>query len=60
VEPSVEQRVVDSEVDEIADRADHAELAELLPVADREERCDHARPRRLEGAGRACHGRQRG
>jgi hypothetical protein len=30
----VQQRVVDREVDEVADRADDTELPELLPVAD--------------------------
>src|SRR5262249_35309622 len=59
VEPPVQQHVVDPEVDEIADRTDHAELAELLPVSDREERCDEPRPRRLESGGRAAPGRPR-
>jgi hypothetical protein len=60
VQSRFQQRVVDGEVDEIADRADDAELAELLPVADREKRCDQARPRGLESGGRASHGRPRG
>ena len=33
VQPRVQQRVVDGEIDQVADRADGAELAELLPVA---------------------------
>src|SRR5215472_6960434 len=60
VEPRVQQRVVDRQVDEIADRAYYAELAELLPVADGKERRDQTRPRRREGGGRTSHCRPRG
>ena len=47
VQSRVQERVVDGQVDEVADRPDDAELAELLPVVDRAK----GRPRAPAGRG---------